>query len=379
MTIQHPQPSFAPQAAPPAAPRANALWQRLFQALGFALGLALLGFCLWVVATNKPAQQKLLQLLAAPWWVFAALAALSCLTILLSGLVFRATLRPIKRITVLDAFAINALCTLLGNVPFKLSLVVRTLVHRRRHHVPLPTLISWLAGTALIILASLAPPIAATFALRTVDWRWWTISILGTITLATLMVFTARLLAPPAAWHALASRLPAPAARLMRSAIALRLHAGLATLATPSAVAEALTYRAIDMAAQTFRFALAAWALGVTLSWEQAIIAGAAYFILQGAAPSGALGTREAGAAATLAALGVPVEVGAPLVLAVTAVETACCLLLGIAGAAYLRIDKLMGAGTASSTAPSTAPSASSDASSNASTSPPHTSDQPAA
>jgi hypothetical protein len=324
------------------------LGQRLAQAIGFLVGLGLLGYCLWVVAHNKPAQEKLLALLDAPWWVFAALAGLSCCTILLSGLVFRATLRPIRPISVLDAFAINALGTLLGNVPFKISLVVRTLIHRRRHGVALPTLVAWLGGTALIIVASLAPPLGATLALREVNLAWWVLCVLGTLVLGASLVLAGRALAPSQAWTALGRRLPGVLERLMHRPIALRLHAGLATLASPRAVGEALGWRACDMAAQTLRFALAAWALGVTISWEQALIAGAAYFILQGAAPSGALGTREAGAAATLAALGVPLEVGAPLVLAVTAVETACCVVLGVGAAVYLRVDRLLAQGPVS-------------------------------
>jgi hypothetical protein len=322
-------------------PRPRRTWLRtLAQVLGFALGLSVLGYCVWAVVSNPSHVQQVRRLADAPWWVVAGLLALSSTTLLTTAMVFRATLRPVHKAPVADMAAINALCTLLGNAPFKLSLVARTLIHHRRHRVPLPTLVSVLAGTAGVILISLGPALGATLLLRRVDTLWWALTIGGTLVLALVCVRVARVLAPIEAWHALARRMPGALARVMHSAPALKLHHGLRTLADARAVAEALAWRAADLAVATARFKLAAFALGAALPWDQALIAASTYFILQGAAPTGALGAREGGTAAVLGAL-----IGAqalPLIVTVTAVESAANLVWGVAGAAYLRVDRLL-------------------------------------
>lgn len=310
------------------------------QVVGFVLGLAALGACVYIVATNEQYRAQLRRLVDAPPATLAAIFGLSAATIFTSAMVFRATLRPIKRIPVSDAVSINALCTLLGNLPFKLSLVVRILIHTKRHQIPLATVLSWIAGTAVVILVSLGPAIAATLVLKRVDALWWAMTIGGTIVLAIAAVITSRWLAPPETWLRLTARLPGPLARLCQRPFVIKLHHGLRTLAEPRAVAEALLWRGIDLSCQVLRFWLVAQVLGVEMSWTQCLIAGVTYFILQGASPAGALGAREGGTAVVLSQLAGAEALA--VVLAVTAVESATNLVLGLVGAAYLRIDRLL-------------------------------------
>jgi hypothetical protein len=308
----------------------------------------MLGVCVYFVASNPQYRAQIARLASAPWWLLGAVVAITLGLLASTGMVFRSTLSPIRRISVLDACTINALCTLLGNLPFKLSLVVRILIHTRRHHVPLPTVISWIGGTALVIIISLAPAVAATFIFKTVDARWWLATVLGTIVLATIAVLMAQRLAPPDRWHALMLRMPGFIQRLAARPIVVKLHHGLATLASPSAMTHALLWRTIDLAGQTVRFWLVAQALGVEMTWAQCLIAGTTYFFLQGASPAGALGTREGGTALVLSQLAGADALA--VVLAVTAIESAVNVIAGVASAAYLRPDRLARASAAPTT-----------------------------
>jgi hypothetical protein len=334
-----PRPSRSP-AQPPARSRTGTAWQ----VVAFVIGLGMLGVCVYLVASNPQYRAQIARLATAPWWLLGAVVAITLGLLASTAMVFRSTLSPIRRISILDACTINALCTLLGNLPFKLSLVVRILIHTRRHHIALPTVISWIGGTALVIIISLAPAVAATFVFKTVDARWWLATVLGTIALAIIAVLLARRLAPPDRWHALMLRMPGVIQRLAARPMVVKLHHGLATLASPSAVAQALAWRAIDLAGQTLRFWLVAQALGVEMTWAQCLIAGTTYFFLQGASPAGALGTREGGTALVLSQLAGADALA--VILAVTAIESAVNVIAGVASAAYLRPDRLARAAT---------------------------------
>lgn len=307
---------------------------------GFLLGLGALAACVYLVASNDKYRQQIARLLDAPPWLLASIAGLSLATLFTTGMVFRATLRPIKLIPVLDAFAINALCTLLGNLPFKLSLIARVLIHRSRHGLPLATILSWIAGTALIILISLGPAVFATVVIKQVNATWWLCTVGGTLVIAAISVVLARQFADPDLWGHFTGALPGFLKRAAQSSFADKLHHGLNTVASPGAVAEALAWRGLDLAAQVARFWLVAQAVGADMSWAQCLIAGVTYFFIQGTSPAGALGAREAGTAGMLSQVAGADALA--VVIAVSAIESATNLLAGLAGAAYLRVDRLM-------------------------------------
>lgn len=309
------------------------------QVFGFVLGLAALAYCIYLVVSNPTYLQQLARLGAAPAWLLAALFALSAAATATSGMVFRATLKPVRIITIADGLAINAFCTLLGNVPFKLSLIARIVLHKTRHHLALGTILSWFAGTALVILISLAPPLATTLWLGEFSVMWWLTTIAGTAALGITCVLLARRFAPPDRWASFTHRLPRLLQRLAHLPFAIKLQHGLRTVASPWAMAEALCWRGMDLAAQVIRFWLVAQALGVEMTWAQCMIAATTYFFIQSASPTGALGAREGLTAAILTAAGAH---AITVVLAVSVVESITNIFLGLAGGAYLRVDRLL-------------------------------------
>lgn len=309
------------------------------QVFGFVLGLAALAYCIYLVVSNPTYLQQLARLGAAPAWLLAALFALSAAATATSAMVFRATLKPVRIITIADGLAINAFCTLLGNVPFKLSLIARIVLHKTRHHLALGTILSWLAGTALVIVISLAPALAATLWIREVNAGWWVMTVAGTIALGVVCVLLARRFAPAERWASFTHSLPAPLERLAHIPFAIKLQHGLRTVASPWAMAEALCWRGMDLAAQVIRFWLVAQALGVEMTWAQCMIAATSYFFIQSASPTGALGAREGLTAAILTAAGAH---AITVVLAVSVIESITNIFLGVAGGAYLRVDRLL-------------------------------------
>lgn len=109
-------------------------------------------------------------------------------------------------------------------------------------------------------------------------------------------------------------------------------------LASPRAVALAAALRLLDVAVQAARFAVAAWIVGQPLPWDQAVLAGSAYFVVGSLSPSGQLGVRE-GATAWLAAAvlpGIDFDGFAVVVLMVTAAEIGALLLGGAGALAFL-------------------------------------------
>ena len=115
-------------------------------------------------------------------------------------------------------------------------------------------------------------------------------------------------------------------------------------LASPSAVLTCTGLRMADIVVQAFRFMLAATILGQPLSWDQAVLAGGAYFLIGAAAPTGQLGAREAGTAGLMAMLVPYIEWQsfAPVVVVISGAEMIVLLAGSVIGAAYLRPDRLL-------------------------------------
>lgn len=313
----------------------------------FAASLGVLGWCIWL-ATRKPEYAEQFQrLLAAPWPVVAGLLALSGLTTVLSGLVFWCVLLPVRRLKALDCVAVNAMATLLGYAPLKLGLVARVVVHSRRDGMPLALIAAWVAATGVVLMVSLAPPIAATLWRGGLDGWWWAAAIGGLAVLAVAMVAVSRWASGERGWMLL-QRLAAATrskvvGRMAASDAARKLHAATEMLGSPRSVALALGLRAADVAAQSLRFLLAGEAVGVSVTAEQAVIAGAAYFILQAVSPAGTLGVREGGTAGVLAVIHSPEML--LLVLVVSMAQAAVDIVLGLSSVAWLRVDRLMRGG----------------------------------
>jgi hypothetical protein len=314
------------------------------QILGFLVGLTLLAGCAYL-AFSKPAyREQMARLAQAPPWQLAAMLALSAGTIAISGLVFRAVLRPVRRLGAIDCVAVNGVCSALSYLPFKVSLLFRVFYHHRRDRLALLEIGGWMAATAGVILVSLAGPLLASLWIGRLGPAWWGVALGGIALGAGAVLLCANLLASDAGWGRFAGLLRAsgisPLRRLADSSRFAQLHAGVLMLASPASVAQALALRGMDVGVHSARFYLAAHAVGVELTGEQAVLAGATYFFLQMLAPTGVAGVREGG---TAAVLGLAQQQDLlVVVLAVSAAEATMNIVMGLAGAAWLRLDQTL-------------------------------------
>lgn len=295
------------------------------QLLGFLIGAALFG---WAVslALSMENREQLKRLLDAPWWVGAALLMLTCGSIALNGVVFWVTLRPLRRLSSLDCVAVNALATLCAFLPFKLSLLVRVLIHRRRDRLSYKSLVGWFAATGGLSIGTLGVLGAASVLHSRVDalWLLTVLALLGAFALAVLVC----------------ARFIARSPRL--SALTL----GAAPMGSrASGVIGHIALRICDVALQAARFLLIAQALGCELRVDHALLLSIAYFLGGVLSPVGSLGAREAGVMALGAAMGVTgldVKQIAQIAVVVTALEAASSLLMSLWGAWRVRLLTLL-------------------------------------
>lgn len=336
--------SASSSAAEANAPESRSAWRGIVQVAGFLLGLGALGACAYFAFSSPTYVAQMQRLIHAPWWQLGLLLLLSAGTIAAAGLVFESVLRPVRRLRMLDCIAVNSVCSALSYLPFKMSLVFRVLYHRRADGIPLLEIGAWLAATAGIILVSLAGPLAAGAFRQRLDAVWWVIAIGGLVMGGIVTVVAARWLAGPAGLSRI-SRLTAMARigvlnRFVAGERFAQLHRGTAMLADPTSVARTLLIRAVDVGIHSARFYVAAMAVGLDLPLDQAVLAGATFFFLQAAAPTGVAGVREAG---TAGVLGLAHQGDLlVIVLAVAAAEATMNLLMGLCGAVYLRLDRLI-------------------------------------
>ncbi|VAX41234.1 hypothetical protein MNBD_PLANCTO03-956, partial [hydrothermal vent metagenome] len=144
----------------------------LFQGAGFVIGLALLGWCVRV-ALSPENREQLAKLSEASLGQVAALLGLSATTLLLNGVFFWITLRPVKRVPLVDHVAINALCTFLAFLPFKIGALTRVAINNRRDGVPILTIGAWYGCMFAVMLAAYLPAMGASMWRGGVDGLWW--------------------------------------------------------------------------------------------------------------------------------------------------------------------------------------------------------------
>ncbi len=322
--------------------------QLTLQIIGFLAGIALLGWCV-AVALRPENRDQLARLREAQPWEIAALLGLTATSLIVNGLSFWATIRPLRPIAAPAVLATNALATFLNYLPFKVGALARVAIHNRRDRVPLLTIGAWFAAMTVLISAALTPLIAASFWRRTVDGLWWAASIGGLVLSFFAVVGVARIFAGPrgkARLASLASRLGwSWPARLLGSAAFAQLHSGLTMLADAKASALTMLFRVADIAVQSLRFVLVAHIIHEPLTFANAFLAASTYFVIGVVSPAGMLGAREGGTAAL-------VSVPASATLLVGAGEIIVNLVGALIAIAYLRPDKLLRPKPGSSTAP---------------------------
>jgi MFS family permease len=325
------------------------------QLIGFAAGLALLGWC--AREALKPGNREQLARLgeAAPGPVLL-LFACSLATLALNGLIFWVTLLPEKRLRVSDTLATNAFATMLAYMPFKISVVARVALHNRRDGVALMTIAAWFGAIGAMVIVALGPVSVVSLWRQGVDTLWWVGSGAGVVASLALLLIVAGVLAGERGLGRLHRVLDplriAPLTRFMRTDVFAKLHGVFGMLAHPGAVLGATALRLSDVGVLTVRFMVAASILGVGLGWEEGVLFASSYFLIGMLSPFGMLGAREAGSMGVAAALGFgdAGESVAVVILLVTATESLTYLVAGVAGAVWVRPDRLVRGAKAAAT-----------------------------
>lgn len=321
------------------------------QLVGFLISVGLLGWC--VDMAMSPANRGQLDRLGeASAWEVAGLVGLSAVSLGLNGLAFWIGVLPVHRLGLGTAQATNAIATLLGYLPFKLSVISRALIHNRRDRVPILTIGAWFAAVAVLMMAAPVPLVVASSVRGRLDAGWWAIALGGLVVLAVAQVVAARIFAGQRglariAW--LITPIPVKAAhRFVRSSIFTKLHDAFTILACPRVVASSNAVWLVEYFSRAGRFVIAAGVLGVSMSWSDAMILSAGFFLIGVLTPFGMIGSREAGTVgiSSLLAMAATGESTA-VVLLVSAPEAIVNLVGAGLGVAWMRPDRLvrLGAG----------------------------------
>lgn len=327
----------------------RSLLRTLLQVIAFLAGVAAL---VWAVrkALSPDNQQMLSRLRDADASHLVLLGALSLGTVLINGLLFQISLRPVRRLRVPDVLSVNAISTLLALAPFKVSLIFRVLFHNRRDKVPVLTIGAWMGAFAAVMGAVLTPMLAVGAWRGRADALWFALVVGGILLIAGSMLAVARLLSHETSWARftlLVHRLPMPRAiaRLLEKpdGVLARVHEGVRMLASPRSVVLGVLLRIFDTLIHAARFYIAAKVLNFPLSPEQALLAGSVFFLIGAVAPAGQVGVREGGTPALLKLVlpGIDLKAFVVVVMLVSVIEIMVVLLCAGVGIAYLRPDRL--------------------------------------
>jgi hypothetical protein len=275
---------------------------RALQAVGLVVGLALLA---WAVrlALGPENREALERMRHAPASLVVALAGLTVLTVINNGLMFWWTLRPLRRVPAGETVGVNAIATFLSLLPFKLGLIVRSLVHVRRHGVSWSQLASWYAAFAGLTLGSLVLIGVASVAPRLTSAGRFAAAAGMLAVFGAGVVVVGRV---AVRWRVFSKPFFADAFTIARD---------------PAAVTGHIALRGTDVLIFGLRFYIAAKITGVVLSAGASLQLGGAYLFLTAVAPAGSLGFTELGTAKAGGLLGLDTGTVALLALVTTAAQ----------------------------------------------------------
>ncbi len=327
-----------------AAGKQRSLARVLIQVIGFAASIAALGWAVKMALTEENRAQ-LENLQNASAGQVMALVGLSFSSVAINGLIFWVVIRPVHKIRATDVISTNAIATLLAYLPFKLSLVARVAIHRKRDGVPVLTIGAWFAAIGVLMLAVLGPMALVSFVLQDVNLLWW-VGVVGSVAIGVgAVIVMARVFYGERGVQRIAS------VGVLRGWTEKesfgRLHAGFDMIACPWSSGWAGLGRMLDVLAFAGRFVVAAAVLGLPISGSDALLLGSVYFLIGVFSPFGMLGTREAGTIGAAALFGVSsAAIGdggegpiAAAVVFITAVEAVVNLGCAGFGVAWLRVS----------------------------------------
>jgi hypothetical protein len=307
-------------------PRRRSRGRLAMQVVGVAVGLSLLGWAISIAFSEKN-RAGIDAIARADVADVVLLVGLTVGAIVLNGVVFWFSQPfPPRKVPMGDAVAGNAIATFLGLVPFKISVVVRGLIHHRRNGVRFGELAAWFAAIAAMALGTLIPVGLVTFWRRELDAMWWIASIGSVAVVGVVGVTLGRL----AGRYRVLHRLSVGADRIVRH---------------PGIMAINLVLRFADVLLFSWRFQVAGRIVGVELPFEQAALLGAGYFLIVVLAPAGPLGFAEMGVAGLASLVGEDTPAIALLALVITAGAAATSLALSVPAAVMLRLDRVFGPG----------------------------------
>lgn len=307
-------------------PRRRSRGRLIVQAIGVAIGLSLLGWAISIAFSEKN-RAGIDAIRHANPSDLAMLVALTAGAIVLNGTTFWFSQPwPPRKVPVTDAIAGNAIATFLGLIPFKISVVVRGLIHHRRNGVRFADLAAWFAAITAMALATLIPVGVATFWRKSLDPMWWVASIGGVALAGAAGVVLGRL----AGRYRILHRLSLGADRIVRDPVIMGAN---------------LAMRFADVMLFSLRFQIAGRIAGVELPFEQAAMLGAGYFLIVVLGPFGPLGFAEMGVAGLAALVGHDAPAITLVALTITAAAAATSAGLTIPAAIYLRLDRVFGPG----------------------------------
>ena len=315
----------------------------LIQLIGFFVSLGALGWAV-SVALKEENRAQLENLQNASVGQIMAIVGLSFASVAINGAIFWVVVRPVHSIRLTDVISTNAIATFLAYLPFKVSLIARVAIHRKRDGVPVLTIGAWFAAIAVLMLAVLGPMALVSLLLQEVNVVWW-MSVVGSTGLSVgVLIGLARIFYGERGVRRIAS--VGMLKGLTERESFVKLHAGFDMVACPSSSAAAGVLRMVDVLAFAGRFLVAASVLGLPISGSDALLLGSVYFMIGVLSPFGMLGTREAGTIGAAALFGVSsVAIGdggggpiAAAVVFVTAVEAVVNLGCAGFGVAWLRI-----------------------------------------
>jgi len=336
----------AEAASPGAFTRERSPLKLVVQLVGFAGGLALLAWC-GTLAFNEENRAGLQRLGDANPLHVAALLGLALATLVINGTLFWQILLPVRRIGFVGMQATNALATFLSYLPFKLSMMSRIAIHKKRDGVPIMLIGPWFAANGATMLAVIGVIVLVSLWRQTLDLTWILVAAGLVIGAWGFTLLAARTLGGERGLNlaiAIADRQPVGLIKkLVRSDAFRKLDEGLGMLSSPGHLAMTMALRLTDVIINTLRFQVAASIVGSPLSFGEALIGSAAYFMISVLSPAGSLGAREAGSAGIMGLLAlVDLEKFALIAVVVTGTEVIVNILGAAAGIAYLRPHRLI-------------------------------------